>query len=85
MSVGKIKNDIRRHMSKLNYAIDLKPMFDELDKLEAKAAELDRIEKGVEVTEFNEPCWYIGCSRCESVATGTYCSVCGTKLIWTAK
>ena len=57
----------------------------EILELEAKVAELDRREQGVDVTEFNEPCWYIGCSRCESVATGTYCSVCGTKLIWLAK
>ena len=56
-------------------------VYKELDELEAKAAELDRREQGVEATQIEGN---YGTCKCNYVATRhfQYCAHCGAKLIW---
>jgi len=58
-------------------------VYKELDELEAKATQLDRKEQGVgvEVADYSDTvCGY--CYRELNTKHESYCSNCGTKLIW---
>ena len=85
-----MKADKCRHrLSTIQQSYDghMDSMLKELDELEAKAAELDRREQGVEVviTEAKYGFSYSLCGICYNSATVTYCRNCGTKLIWPDK
>lgn len=57
----------------------------ELAVLKAKAAELDRREKGVAVKSYKGTFGVVhSCGECDFQALRgeKYCSICGTKLIW---
>ena len=78
-----------------SYGGHIDPMLKELDELEAKAAELDRRERGVCVEEkaiystgMDDYIDYFACGACEFGVSQhwepeiKYCSGCGTKIIW---
>lgn len=57
-------------------------LADRLRQLEAKAAELDRREKGVAVKHVQERFGECGYCNYISASPRKYCHECGTKLMW---
>ena len=83
MDYEEVKRKIRDIARLSNYAINLLPLMNSIDQLEAKAQELDRREKGALVVAENVlGVDFLMCSNCGALAGNKYCDHCGFKLIF---